>query len=183
MKVTIFVIAVSAILAAQGVPTPVSACDKSDFNVHRSSFKAPARWSSRQDLRDARLAITTQDGKATLILTDDAVAAQLSDRVIRKIDRKLRNERDESEDNVLARTIKTAVMNSVRTVLDHSIECSIDDVSDVEYRRGRLIVTTEDGDRLFENVEISDQEMMEGFSETDARAFVREFRRLKNRGR
>lgn len=82
---------------------------------------------------------------------------------------------------MLARTIKTAVLTSVRSALDHSIECSIREVSDVEYRRGRLIMTTGDGDRLFENVEISDQDMMEGFSETDARAFVREFRRLKHR--
>ena len=85
-------------------------------------------------------------------------------------------------DNVLARTIKTAVLTSVRSALDHSIECSIRDVSDVEYRHGQLIMTTEDGDRLFEKVEISDQDVMEGFSKTDARAFIREFRRLK-RGR
>lgn len=182
MKSTVFVVAISAILAAQAAPTAARACDKGDFNVHGSTFDAPARWASRQDPRDARIAITTRDGKAMLILTDDAVAAQLSDRIIHKIDRKLRNEQDEGEDNVLARTIKTAVLTSVRSALDHSIECSIRDVSDVEYRHGRLIMTTEDGDRLFERVEISDRDMMENFSETDARAFVREFRRLK-RGR
>ena len=182
MKSTVFAVAVSAILAAQCTSTPARACDKGDFNVHGSTFDAPARWASRQDARDARLAITTRDRKAMLILTDDAVAAQLSDRVIHKIDRKLKNEQSEDENNVLARTIKTAVLTSVRSALDHSVECSIRDVSDVEYRHGRLIMTTEDGDRLFEKIEISDQDMMEGFSETDAKAFVREFRRLK-RGR
>jgi len=179
MKSTALVIAVSAVLAVQCVPA--HACDNNSFTLRRASFSSPARLADRYDTRDARVAITTENGQATLILTEDVVAAQLSDRVLSKIDRKLRRERHDDDDNVLARTIKTAVLSSVRSVLDHSAECSISDIRDVEYRRGRLVFTTEDGDRLFEDIEVGDEDMMEGFSESDARAFVREFHRMKSR--
>jgi len=49
----------------------------------------------------------------------------------------------------------------------------------VRYRDGRLILVTEDGDRIFEDLDINDHEVLEGFAEHDARAFVREFRRVK----
>ena len=164
MKGIALVCAVSAVLAAQGAPA--QACDNDrSFNLNSASFSEPARWAARHDSRDARLAITTEDGKATLILTDKVVAAQLSDRVLHKIERKLKREQNDGEDNLLAHTIKTAVLSSVRSVLDHSAECSIRDLSNVEYRRGRLIFTTEDGDRIFENIEISDQEV-EAFTRT-----------------
>src|SRR5262245_12303823 len=88
--------------------------------INSSCCDAPARWADRQDPRDARLAITTESDDAMLVLTDEVVAVQLSDRVMRKVRREFRRQEDEDDDNALAHAIKTAVLSGVRALLDHS---------------------------------------------------------------
>lgn len=154
--------------------------DVSDARLNASCCEAPARWASRHDMRDARLAIESEDGDATLLITDRVVAIQLSDRTLRKVKRELRNEEDE-EDNAVARAFMAVVMSGVRTLLDHSAECPIRDIRDVEYRHGRLVFTTTDGDLVFSQLNVDDRDVMESFSDHDAQSFVREFRRAKGR--
>lgn len=162
------------------VGAAVAGNDDSDGNhLHTSCCSPPARWAARHDTRDARIAIKTSDRDAVLLLTDEVVALQLSDRTMREVRRKLRDEEDSDEDNALARAIKVAVMSGVRALLDHSAECPVRELSDVQYRHGRLILISEDGDRIFDDVNVNDHDVLSGFSERDALAFVREFRRLK----
>jgi len=181
MKFPALALAVLALLPAQ---QGVADADRgSTINVNSSCCDPPTRWAPRHDVRDARLAINSERGEAILLLTDRVVAVQLSDRVLRKLDRKMKQEQKEDESNILAQTLKTAVLSSVRALLDHSAECSIRDVKRVDYQRGRLIITAHNGERLFEDLEVDDRDVMEDFSESDARAFVREFDRLKRRTR
>jgi hypothetical protein len=140
----------------------------------------PARWTVRHDPRDARFAMTTENGEVTLLLTKSVVVLQLSDRTMHRVDRELRRDRDrDDEDNPLADAIVTAVMSGVRAALDHSVECSIRDVKDVEDRGGELVFTLNSGERLFRHVALDDTNVMQNFSANDAPAFVEEFRRLK----
>jgi hypothetical protein len=113
-----------------------------------------------------------------LVLTRRIVAVQLSDRMMHKIDRELRLKEDE-DDGVLAEAIKSAVIGSVRAILDHSLQCPLDELRDAEYRHGRLVLTTQEGKRLFAHIDVEDRNVMESFSEGNAQAFVREFHRLK----
>ncbi len=162
--------------------------------LHTTCCGPPARWAARHDPREARLAITTEDGNAILILTDQIVAVQLSDRALHRVARKLKvtiqldgtklaDEEDADGDNALARAIKTVVISGVRALLDHSAECPVRELKDVEYRHGRLEFTTEDGERALEGMDLCDQDVMESFSARDARAFVQEFRRVKAHAR
>ncbi len=118
-----------------------------------------------------------------MILDDDVVAVQLSDRVMHRVERKFRDKQDLAEDNPLARVIETAVFSSVRAVLDHSAECSIRDLRDVNYQDGELVFISEHGKRVFKRLEIHHEDLMAAFSERDARDFVREFRRVKSQAR
>jgi hypothetical protein len=142
----------------------------------------PARWAPRHALDDARLAITTESGGATLLLTREVVAIQLSDRMYHRVCRELKNKEDDDDDGFLGEIIRSAVLRAVREVLNHSAECSIRDVADMAYANGELVITTAEGDRLFEDVDVDDTDVMRDFTEADARAFVREFHRLKSRG-
>jgi hypothetical protein len=81
----------------------------------------------------------------------------------------------------VARAFVAVVLSGVRTLLDHSAECSVRDLRDVEYRGGRLVITTESGDRLFDGLDVDDEDVLEGFSDRDAHAFVREFQQVKHR--
>lgn len=161
-----------------------SAIAKDHDDAPRVSMKcctSPTRWASREDTRDASHVITTDDGEVSLLLMPREVALQLSDRTWRKLDRKLRNERDDDEDNPFADAIKAVVISSVRSMFDHSVQCRIRDIEDVQYTGGRLVITTENGRQLFRRLEVNDRDVMTAFTEQDARAFVRAFKAAKSR--
>ena len=152
-------------------------------NVGSCEVREPLEWGARHDLARARFAMLTEDRAVALVLTRDLVAIQFSDWTFHKLDREIAHESDDEDGGVIADAIKGAILGSVRVLLDHSLECPIGDLRDVRYRDGRLILITEDGDRIFEDLNINDHEVLEGFSEHDALAFVREFRRAKERSR
>ena len=177
-------VAITLLLAAL---LPAGAALAHDRHVHVASVNShdvrpPVDWGSRHDQRRARFVMLTEDRGAEVLITRDVVAIQLSDRTLRRLDREIAREHDEDE-GVIADAIKGAILGSVRALLDHSLECPIADLRDVRYRDGRLILITEDGNRIFEDLNINDHEVLEGFSEHDALAFVREFRRVKERSR
>jgi hypothetical protein len=155
--------------------------DGDECGIETSCCDFPTRWGPRHTARDARIAVTTEDGDATLVLTDECVAVQLSDRKYHDIQRKLRCKEDgddDDSDNPLAIAIKTAVFSGVRSMLAHSAECPIRELKSVEYRDGRLIFITRDDDRIFRGMSIDDRNVMEGFSDKDALAFVHEFQKV-----
>lgn len=133
---------------------------------------------SRFDPAAARLAINTRDDKATMLITDDVIAVQLSDGELQHIRREFREEQNE-DDNALAQAIKAVVFASVKTVLNHSAVVRVRDVRDVVYVNGRLRIVTNDRDAVFASLDVDDDDVMTTFSDSDARAFVREFRRVK----
>jgi hypothetical protein len=171
---------VTLILAAL-LPAGAAFAHDHELNFGSCQVREPVEWGARHDLRRARFAMLTEDRSAELVLTRDLVAIQLSGRIIGKLDHDLARERDE-DDGVIAGALKGAILGSVRALLDHSLECPLDELRDVRYRDGRLEFITEDGDRIFEDLRIDDREVLECFQAADARAFVHKFRRLKGRG-
>lgn len=143
-----------------------------------------ARPGPRHSLDDAHLAITTTDDAAALVLTRSVVALQLTDRTLRKVNTEMaRDARDDDNHGVLASMIAGAVRGTVGNMLRRSIEVPIRELRTVDYRDGRLVFVTEDGDRVFEKAEVNGTDLTASFSPADARAFVREFRALKARTR
>jgi hypothetical protein len=159
--------------------TPARADCKSSCSIFGLRDQS-ARLAPRQNARDAEVAINTENGEVTLLLTRDVVALQLSDRTLRKIRRDLReNDGEETDDGMLGQVIRTAVFSIVSGALTHSVEYPLSELRDVKYEDGELVLRTQDGDRLFHKVEINDTPVFRSFSAEDARDFVREFQRLK----
>ena len=175
--------AVITLMLAALLPAGAALAHDHHVNIGSCEVREPLEWGARHDLARARFAMLTEDRAAALVLTRDRVAIQLSDRALRDLDREISREKDDEDGGVIAGAIKGAILGSVRALLDHSLECPLEDLRDVRYRDGRLILITEDGDRIFEDLNINDHEVLEGFSEHDALAFVREFRRAKERSR
>jgi hypothetical protein len=168
MKKLAIVVSVLAILAAAvGIS---SACDRKNasFNIDMDSA---VHWAPRHDLDDAILAITTRDGDVTLLLTNDVIAMQLSDRKLHRIRREMREDRDQDEDNVLASAIRAVVTSSMHAMLRHSAECPLQNIDEVQYKDGRLTIVTTDDERWYTDNK-PDKIVLDGFSEKDARAFV-----------
>jgi len=88
-----------------------------------------------------------------------------------------------ADDNALAVAIRAVVLSTVRTMLDHSLECRVEDLRDVRYRDGRLEFITNDGGHVFDSLDVGSRNVVEDVRESDALAFVREFHRVKQRGR
>jgi hypothetical protein len=168
-------LAVSAILATitlMASPLPSHALSVNCSGDH-------VRWAEHHDPADARFAITTEDGKVTLLLTDRDVAVQLSDHMVHRVKHKLRDKVDD-QDDPLAMAIVTAVAGTVRELIDDSFECRLRDLRDVSYQGGRLRFTSREGKPVFEDTDLCDTDVMSSFSERDARHFVEQFRRIKN---
>ena len=180
------VLALSALLlvpahsaAAQRHGTHIEINDD-DHDSHRS----PARPGPRHDLREARYAITTTNDVATLLLTRRVLALQLTEHALGDIVRELEDDLDnDGDDGFIGRLVSNVVRSSVRTVMRRSLQIPIDEVRSVDYRGGRLVITTKDGDRVFDHVEVNDTDVTESFSRRDAEEFVRQFRALKARSR
>jgi hypothetical protein len=179
MKTVPIVLATLALVPA--LSQPVHACDKQRSSFSSDCCDSPARWASRHDTRDARFVINTEGGEASLLITNSVVAVQFSDKTINKVHRKFKEAENEDADNALGHAIKVAVLSSIRILLDHSAECPIRDIRDVDYHNGRLVITTDNGKSLFDDMDVSDEDVLGSFSEHDALAFVKEFRRAKGR--
>ena len=182
MKTALLVTALLVALPAGAVPAQARSC--MTFG-HSFDCDEPVRWAPRHDLGEARIAIDTQDGKVTLVLTGETIAFQLSDRTMRKVDRELRRARHEHDEdgNPIGEAIVAAVTSSVRSLLDHSAECPLAEIRDVRCEDGRLVIVSRDGDRLFEKLELDDRDVLDSFDARDAAAFADEFRRLRSGSR
>lgn len=181
MKPAVLAFALLAFLPASPVPAHADTC----VNFGRGfDCDEPMRWSKRHDTSRARSAITTRNGKVTLVLTRNVVAFQLSDRTMRKIDRKLHQARNQDDGaDAIGEAFKVAALSTVRSLLDHSAECPLDELRDVRYVDGRMEFIARDGDPIFRRVSMDDDDMLEAFDPDDAADFVREFQRLKSGSR
>ncbi len=180
-------IAAIALLLSLALAATAHAGDRHDGNVslNTTGVERPAHWAHRQDADAARLAITTRNGDAELILNPDAVALQLSDRALKRARRQLREADDKAQDcgdNPVS-WFTSAVLSTVSCYLDRSAMCPMGSIRDVQYVNGRLEFTTEDGGRLFEHIDVDSRDVMADFPENDARNFVAEFHHLRGRAR
>jgi hypothetical protein len=142
-----------------------------------------ARPGPRHSARDAHLAISTTNDAASLILTRDVVAMQLTDRTLRNMHAEMDRDAENDHDGIFASMVASVVRGTVGNVLRRSLEVPIRDIRTVDYRGGRLLFVTEEGERLFDKAEINGTDLTASFSPRDAQAFVREFRALKARTR
>lgn len=174
MKLSILPVAALCLAAA----SPATAQHHhGDIQIHGHAGLSPRHWGQRHDPRTARVAIDNNDNSVTLLITRDMVALQLTDRMLRQVDHEM--DADREDDGAIARFISNAIINRVSSMLRRSVEYRLEELRDVQYRDGRLIITTDDGDCAFDHIEVNDRDVSEAFSPADAQRFVREFHALK----
>jgi hypothetical protein len=168
-----------AALVALSATAPLAAQHKHQHGHFRVNHHdhGPARPGPRYALNQAEFAMTTRDDVASLLLTREVVALQLSERTLRRVSNQVESEGQ--HDGFFARMIVNVVHNTVNNVLRHSLQVPLDRLRSADYRDGRLVLVTDEGERLFQDVEVENSEVMQSFSPRDAQLFVRHFRALK----
>lgn len=122
---------------------------------------------------DAEYAMTTKEGSVDMLVTNEAILIQFSDRFLNNLAEEIENEEDRyDEASVLADVITSMVSSGVRSLLDHAIQIPIYELDRVFYEEGRLYIIDRDGNELFEDLEIDDVDVMEDFSRRDSRRFI-----------
>ena len=138
-----------------------------------------ARIVSRQPIHRASSAIQTRNGEVALLLVGRTLVMQLTDRGLRQVDREM--DEDAKDGSAFARFVGGVVRSGVRTLLDHGIEYPLSELREARYEDGRLVLVDRDGDRLFEDVQVNDIEVMESFSPAEARAFAARINQARRR--
>ncbi len=141
---------------------------------HFGDHDIDADITQRLHPRDAEYAMTTREGSVDLLVTDDAIQIQFSDRFLAELEDEIRDDEDQDyhEASVLADVIKSMVTTGVKKLLDHALIIPLYEISEVYYDDGRLYIIDREGDEIFEDLEIDDVDVMEDFSRRDARRFV-----------
>jgi hypothetical protein len=170
-----------AALVALSATAPLAAQHKHEhagphFRINQD-HDGPARPGPRYTPSQAQMYLNTRDDVASLFLTRDVVALQLSERTLRRVSDQVESEGN--HDGFFARMIVDVVHNTVNNVLRRSLQIPLDELRSADYRDGRLILIDNDGDEVFHDVEIEDRQVMDSFTPRDAQLFVRQFRALK----
>ena len=116
--------------------------------------------------------ITNRDESVNLIVAESGIAIQFSDQFMDNLEDEINSEDGDSDNSVLAKTIKSMVSSGVRTILDHAILIPFYEIGSVSYEDGRIIITNVNGEEIFDDLEVNDVQVMEDFSRRDSRRFV-----------
>lgn len=127
--------------------------------------------------KNAEYAMTTNEGSVDLMLTNNAIVIQFSDRFLEDLDSEIRSEADLDEASVLAEVITSMVSTGVHSLLNHALTIPMTEIREVYYDNGKLHIVDRDGEEIFGELEIDDVNIMEDFSRRDARRFVSEAER------
>ncbi len=141
-----------------------------DLSISLSSDDPRATVGPRQKARNARLAIQTRNRSAMLLLLDDAIAIQLTDEALAKL------EAEESKETGFLEELLAA---GVKLAVGKSVEYPIANIKSVEVRDGALRFTSDQNKSVFTDIKVNGTDVLRDFSSGDAQRFVTALRARK----
>ena len=143
------------------------------LSISFSSDDARTEMGSRHDVRDARFAITSRDGSTVLMLLDDVVALQLTDRALEQAESDTKSKDQNFLEELLSAGVKLALGKSVEMPIAH--------IRTIDVRNGALRVINDENKPVFTEVKVNGTEVLRNFSSADATRFVNAFQRAQRR--
>lgn len=148
---------------------PSYAADKKpQISVSLSSKDSRTELGPRRSMRDARTAIVTRDQSVALLLMDDVIAVQLTDRALEDVSAK--------ED---ANFVEELIVSTVHAALRRAVEYPITNVRSVTVRDGALVILNDRNEPVFTEVKVNGREALRDFSAADSARFVKAFASVK----
>lgn len=163
--------ALSVVLLFISFPLQTAAQDSGTFIT---SNQTEAEIVPRYPKNDAEYHITTKENSVTLLLTNSAIFLQFTDDYLEKIADDIRGKNESDDSDHFGAVLRSAISSGVQTLLDRAITVPLNEIEEISYENGRLIIINRDGEEIFEEAEVEDVLIMEDFSRRDARRFVAE---------
>lgn len=149
--------------------TPVVA--KDGISISLNSDDSRTELGDRHELRDARAAITSQNRSIELMLVDNVIAMQLSDRELDRMESKKKD----------ANLLEEILLAGVQVAVGKSIEYPIANIRTIDYVNGALRIIGADGKPVFTEVKVNGTDVLRDFSRADAVRFANAVRAAKKR--
>ncbi len=151
-----------------------TALAKDGINISLSSDDSRTQLGARHDVRDAQVTIATKDRAVVLMLVDDVVAMQLSEKTMSEVDAEHKKKKDTNffEDLVVA---------GVKLAIGKSIEYPVASIKTLDYANGGLRVIGADNKPVFTELKVNGNDVMHAFSREDVIRFANAWRAAKTR--
>lgn len=140
------------------------------ISISFSSDDPHSKMVPRHDLHSARMAITNKAGTVSLLLLNDDVAVQLTDRALAGVNTK--------ED---AGFMEELVVAGVKVALRKAVDYPIANIRSADIRDGVLVLTGDNGKPVFQEMKVNGTDILRDFALGDAARFVNAFRAAKKR--
>lgn len=154
--------------------------DPSAAQQARTDSDREAGLRPRLSAPDADFSIMTRQEDVTLLLKGDSLLVQLTDEGLEDLRSGIGDDDGDGESSLLAQIIAGAVRGSLVALMDRAVAMHVSEVDRGAYEREGLRLLKEDGEELF-NITVNDRDVMEDFSERDARRFLERLESAKRR--
>jgi hypothetical protein len=141
----------------------------SSISLSFSSDDSRTHLGARHSAHDSRMTITSRDGSVEMMLLNDVVAVQLTDRVLAKITTK--------DD---AGFLEELIVGGVQIALRKAVEYPLADIRAAEIRDGALVLINDKNEPVFKEIKVNGADVMKDFAIGDAARFVNAFRAAKS---
>ncbi|PYQ30346.1 MAG: hypothetical protein DMF56_05900 [Acidobacteria bacterium] len=155
-----------AVLLASG-----TALAKDGISLSLSSDDSRTQFGDRHDVRHARATIATRDRAVVLLLLDDVVAMQLSDKAMNELDAEKKKKDTSFLEDLIVAGVKLAVGKSIEYPIEH--------IHVLDYSNGALRVIGADNKPVFTELKVNGTDVLRDFSPADVARFASAFRAAK----
>jgi len=169
---------ISSIALALAIAAPLTAQETGSMHVNVHVPDSVAHVVDRQTADNARFAIVSRDGAATLLLMDTTIVAQMTDRGLARMNSREATDTIKGQVN---RLFARMALGALQPLFDHGVAYHLRDMADARYADGRLQILRANGDEVFRDTQAGHEPLMESFSPGDARAFAKRAREARTK--
>lgn len=128
-----------------------------------------AEFSDRFILDEVEFAMTTKTGPVDMGIDGDMIIIQFSDLFFEDLETEITEGEEEYE---FVQSIKAAISSGVKDLLDRGLYIPISEISEADYKNGKIILIDHQGEEIFGELEVDDVDVVKDFRGRDARRFI-----------
>jgi hypothetical protein len=123
----------------------------------------------RMEIHRSTFHIVNRKQEAALVLRPKGtIVLQLTDAGLKQVKKEIKSEGD----GLLSKMMHSALAGAVSQFLDHGLEYQLSDLKEARVEKGVLVFERKNGERVFDSIEINDEEILATFAPAEAQRFA-----------